>query len=130
MRAQLTHYQVYLVYNIVYLPSLKYGLPSTSQSFQQIDDIHRYAIDKSLSRMGYNQSTPRALVYGPTEFGGFGVRYLYTEMLGMKLYTVVSHLWADTQLGKSFRINLNYLQLTAVITEPILESRVAIPHQQ
>jgi hypothetical protein len=72
--------------------------------------------------MGYDWSTPRALVYGPTEFGGFGVRQLYTEMLGMKLDTVVSYLRADTQFGKAFRINLNYLQLTAGITEPILES--------
>jgi hypothetical protein len=127
-RAQLTHYQVYLAYNIVYLPSLKYGLPSTSLSFQQIDDIHRFAVDKFISGMGYDRSTPCALVYGLAEFGGFGIRHLYTEMLGMKLDTVISHLQANTQFGKAFRINVNYLQLTAGITEPILESRTQLPY--
>jgi hypothetical protein len=76
--------------------------------------------------MGYDRSTPRALIYGPSEFGGFGIRHLYTEMLGMKLDTVVSHLRADTQLGRAFRINLNYLQLTAGITEPMLESQTPL----
>jgi hypothetical protein len=122
LRANLTNYQISLSYNIVFLPSLKYGLPSISLSFKKIEDIHRYAVDKILSRMGYDCSTSRALLYGPAEFGGFGIRHLYTEMMGMKLDTVVSHLRADTQLGKAFRINLNYLQLTAGITEPILES--------
>jgi hypothetical protein len=128
LRASLTRYQVYLSYNIVYLPSLKYGLPSTSLSFCQIDDIHKFAVDKFLSGMGYDPSTPRALIYGPSEFGGFGIRHLYTEMVGMKLDTVVSHLRADTQLGKAFRINLNYLQLTAGILEPVLESRTPLPY--
>jgi hypothetical protein len=122
LRAPLTHYHVYLAYNIVFLPSLKYGLPSTTLSFRQIEDIHKYAVDKFLSGMGYDRSTPRALIYSPSEFGGFGIRHLYTEMLGMKLDTVVSHLRAETQFGKAFRINLNYLQLTAGISEPILES--------
>jgi hypothetical protein len=76
--------------------------------------------------MGYVQSTPRALIYGPSESGGFGIRHLYTEMLGMKLDTVVSHIRADTQLGRAFR--MNYLQLTAGITEPILESRQPLPY--
>jgi hypothetical protein len=127
-RAQLTHYQVYLAYNIVYLPSLKYGLPSTSLSFQQIDDIHWFEVDKVLSGMGYDRSTPSALIYGPAEFGGFGIRHLYTEMLGMKFNTVISHLRVNTQFGKAFRISLNYLQLTARITEPILECRTQLPY--
>jgi hypothetical protein len=119
----LTQYQVHLSYNIVYLPSLKYGLPSTSLSFKQTDNKHKFAVDKFLSGMDYDRSTARALIYGPPEFRGFGIRHLYTEMLGMNLDTVVSHLCADTQLGKAFRINLNYFQLTAVTTEPILESQ-------
>jgi hypothetical protein len=127
-RATLTHYQVYLAYNTVFLPSLKYGLPSTSLSFKQIEGIHRFAVNKFLSGMGYDRSTPRALVYRPVEFGGFGVRHLYTEILGMKLDSVVSHLRANTQFGKAFQINLNYLQLTSGTTEPILESSIHLPY--
>jgi hypothetical protein len=78
--------------------------------------------------MGYDTSTPRALIYGPTEFGRFGIQHLYTEMLGMKLDTVTSHLRANNQCGKAFRINLNYLRLMAGITELLLESRTQLPY--
>jgi hypothetical protein len=59
----LTQYQVYPAYNIVNLPSLKYGFPFTSLSFHQIDDIHKYAVGKYLSGMGYARSIPRVLIY-------------------------------------------------------------------
>jgi hypothetical protein len=110
------------------MPSLKYGLPSTSLLFKQIEDLPRFAVEKFLSGMGYDRSTPRAMIYEPLEFGGFGVRHLYTEMLGMKLDTIISHLRANTQLGKAFQINLNYLQLTAGITEPVLESTTSVTY--
>jgi hypothetical protein len=85
-------------------------------------------VDKFISGMGYDRSTPRALIYGPTEFGGFGIHHLYTEMLGMKLDTVVSHLWANTKLGKAFRINLNYLRLRPGVAEPVLETNTLLPY--
>jgi hypothetical protein len=81
----LTHKQATLAYNLVYISSLKYGLPSTSLTYKKITEIHRYAVDKFISAMGIDHSTHRALIYGPSEYGGFGVRHLYTEMMGMKL---------------------------------------------
>jgi hypothetical protein len=93
---RLTNKQGTLAYNLVYIALLKYGLPSTSQSYEQIDKIHRYRVDKFISAMGIDHSTHRALIYGPSEYGRFGVRHLYTEMMGMKLETLISHLWAGT----------------------------------
>jgi hypothetical protein len=112
-----------LAYNLVYISSLKYGIPLTSLSYKQITEIHRYAVDKFNSAMGIDHSTHRALVYGPTEYGGFGVRHLYTEMMGMKLETLISHIRAGSQLGLSFIININYIQLHAGIGTPILLSK-------
>jgi hypothetical protein len=107
----LNHRQGALAYHLVYISSLKYGLPSASLSWSQIDQIHKYAVDKFLSVMGYDHSTHRALVYRPAEFGGLGVRHLYTETLGMKIDTVMSHIRAQSDLGTSFIININYIQL-------------------
>jgi hypothetical protein len=70
--------------------------------------------------MGHDHSTHRALIYGPSEHGGFGVRHLYTEMLGMKLETIISHLLAQSDLGKIFTININYLQLLSGCGNPVL----------
>jgi hypothetical protein len=75
--------------------------------------MHKYAVDKFLSGMGYDHSTPRALIYGPSKFGGLGIQHLY--------------IW-NSLLGQAFRINLNYLQLTAGIIEPILESCTPLPY--
>jgi hypothetical protein len=78
--------------------------------------------------MGYDRSNPQALIYGPTKFDGFRVQHLSMEMLSMKIDTVIVHLRANTQLGKAFCINLNYLQLTAGITEPVLESSIPLTY--
>jgi hypothetical protein len=53
----LTHKQATLAYNLVCISSLKYGLPSTSLSYQQITKIHKYAVNKFLSAMGIDHST-------------------------------------------------------------------------
>lgn len=119
----LTKKQATLAYNLVYISSLKYGLPSTTLSYQQITNIHRYAVDKFISAMGIDHSTHRALIYGPSEYGGFGVRHLYTEMMGMKLETVISHIRSESQLGTLFEININYIQLLAGTGTPIFQSR-------
>jgi hypothetical protein len=66
----LTHKQATLVYNLVFISSLKYGLPLTSLSYVQINKIQKYAIDKFVSAMGIDHSTHRALIYGPSEYGG------------------------------------------------------------
>jgi hypothetical protein len=73
--------------------------------------------------MGIDHSTHQALIYGPTEYGGFGVRHLYTEMMGSKLETVISHIQSESELGISFIININYIQLLAGIGEPVFESK-------
>jgi hypothetical protein len=88
----LTNRQATLAYNLVYISLLKYGLPSNSLSYQQITKIHFYAVDKFKSAIGIGHNTHRALIYGSTEYGGFGVQHLYPEMMGMKKEIVISHI--------------------------------------
>jgi hypothetical protein len=118
----LTHKQATLTYNLVYISSLKYGLPSTDLSYDQINKIQRYAVDKFISSKGIDHSTHRVLIYGPSEYGGFGVCHLYTEMMGMKLETLISNLRAESELRTSILIKINYLQLLAETSKPIMES--------
>jgi hypothetical protein len=40
----LTHKQARLAYSLVHISSLKHGLPSISLSYQQITEIHQYAV--------------------------------------------------------------------------------------
>jgi hypothetical protein len=48
---------------------------------------------------------------------------LFSEMMGMKLETVISYICAETVLGKSIIVNLNYLQLSAGIENPLFTCR-------
>jgi hypothetical protein len=41
-----------MAFNVMYLPAMKYGLPATSLSLEDIEDIQKYAIDKFLFGYG------------------------------------------------------------------------------
>jgi hypothetical protein len=97
--ARLNRKQATQVYNAIYMSSMKYSLPATAFKLKDIEAIHRFDVDKFLSAMGYDRSTHRALIFGPKEYGGFGLRHLYTEMEGMKLELMISHIRAKTALG-------------------------------
>ena len=120
--AQLSRKQAKMAYRMVYISSLKYGLPACSLTVEQILHIQSSTIDKFLPFMGFEHGSKRLLIHGPKEMGGAGIPHLYTEMMGLKLESFISHIRADTILGKPFRINLNYIQLIAGTETPIFES--------
>jgi hypothetical protein len=124
----LNRHQMQLAFNMMYIPSMKYGLPATSSSIQNIEYIQRYAVDKFLSAMGYDHSIPQDLIFGPQELGVFGIRHLFTEMMGMKLDTIIARIRADSNLGKAMVININYIQLICGMEEPILTSTRKLPY--
>jgi hypothetical protein len=107
------------VYNMVYILSLNYSLPTTSLSIEIMEYIQRFAIDKFLSSMGPGHSAHWALLFDPLEYGGFD---WYTEMIGVNLDCLISNITHGTKLGKSIRININILQLAVGLATPILES--------
>ena len=57
----------------------QYQLPLGVSSFteSQADKIQRKAVELTLPKIEINQNTSRALVYGPTKFGGIGLYHLY-----------------------------------------------------
>jgi hypothetical protein len=94
--------QANMAYKTIYIPSMRYGLPSCSLSCDEIDKIQKYTLDKFLPFMGYEHGAPRALIHGPQEMGGCEIPHLYTEMMGLKKESIIAHIRADTTLGKSF----------------------------
>jgi hypothetical protein len=107
---------------------MKFSLPAASLSRAEIEEIQKFTVNKFLSATGYDHSMHRSVVFGPTNFGGVGMRHLFTEMMEMKLNTVLSHIRANLTLGKSMRINIDYIQLTSGMTTPIFESSNPIPY--
>jgi hypothetical protein len=113
---------------MMYMPAMNYGLPATSFSLEDIEHIQKYAINEFISAIGYDHSMPRDLIFGPEEFVGFNVRHLFTEMMGMKLDSIISHMRSDSSLGKAIVININYIQVILGLEKPILSSTQCIPY--
>jgi hypothetical protein len=85
-------------------------------------------VDKLILAMGIDHSIHRSLIYETSEYGGCGVRHLSTEVMGIKLKTVISHLHAETELRTSLKININYIQLLSCIGTPIFQSQEDISY--
>jgi hypothetical protein len=60
---------IHTTYNMIYMSSMTYSLPATLLSYESCDNIQKYAITQFLPAMGYEQSMPRAVVYGPADMG-------------------------------------------------------------
>jgi hypothetical protein len=73
--------------------------------------------------MGYEHGFPRALIHGPEEMGGAEIPHLFSEMMGMKIEAIISHVRANTVLGKSIKINIDHLQLCSGLAQPIFTSK-------
>jgi hypothetical protein len=119
----MTRKQAGMAYKMIYIPSMKYGLPACSLSLNTIESIQSSTLDKFLPYMGYDHGSPRALIHGPFEMGRAEIPHLYTEMMGMKLETIIAHIRSDTVLGKSLKININNIQLCSGIKNPIFSCR-------
>jgi hypothetical protein len=59
----LTHKQARLAYDLEYISSAIYISPSNKLSYNQITQIHRYAVEKFISAMGIDHSTHCAIIY-------------------------------------------------------------------
>jgi hydroxylamine reductase (hybrid-cluster protein) len=66
---------------------------------------------------------PRCIVYGAQKFSGLGFQQLFIESGCNKIQSMVCHINNNTMLGKMTQINLNWVQLTSGLSNPIMESR-------
>jgi hypothetical protein len=58
-----------MAYKMVYIPSMKYGLPACSLTLDKINYIQNYTLDKFRPAMGFDHGSPRATIHGPQENG-------------------------------------------------------------
>ena len=114
-------YQADIALRMIYMPAMCYSLPAVSIPEPVLDKIQNKALESFVPALGFNPGYPRAMVLGPTEFGGMGVPHLYTEMNVAKLEYLIMHIRHNSDLGKLFRINLNWMQIHLGIATPLFE---------
>ena len=118
-------YQADVAIRMIYTPAMCYSLPAISISEAALDKIQNKALETFVPVSGYNKGTPRAMILGPMAYGGMGIPHLYTEMMATKIEYLIMHIRHNSDLGKLFRININWLQLNIGISTPYFE----YPHE-
>jgi hypothetical protein len=121
-----------LGYDTMYVPAMTYANCVSSLTESQAEFIQCKATSVWLSALGYNRNTPRAVVYGPKEFGGLGFRHLHTEQGISGVLTLLKHLRAHrhgSALCRLVELSIANLDLEAGLgVHSLTDPHVYAPH--
>jgi hypothetical protein len=111
-------------FTTVYTPSICYPLATTSISQQTLQNIQKPVISSVLSRMGFNQHMPRAVVFASKYRGGIGLLDLYSEQGASQIKLLITNLRSNTYLHNTIHILLESYQVaTGMIGNPLIDLR-------
>ena len=109
---------------------MTYALPCSSyMTKQQLHLAQKKMTSTSFSKRGYSSKTPRAVVFGPRRFLGIGDRHLYYKQGIVGTLQLLKHIRSGSKLGTFVQIGLDWTQLHAGVSFPILEeTSLSLPH--
>jgi len=110
-----------IVYQSRYKPMIRYCLPVTTFTQEELNKIQKKFIFLLLPKLGINRHAPRIMIYGPTSRGGRGIIDLLLEQPLQHLYTNLGHMRRNDNVGKLLRITLNDTQLETGLDKPFFE---------
>jgi hypothetical protein len=108
-------------YTTVFVPSIRYVLPTSSISQSILQKLQSPIINTVLTKLGYNRHMPRAVVFAPTTLGGIGLLDLFTEQGCSKITIIISHIRSQSPLHIPLIVLFETYQLIAGITTSPLE---------
>jgi hypothetical protein len=129
-KGQLNTRQAKLAYSCCYIPSMIYSLTAVSLTMKQLDQIQQKATTQLTRASGYEISFPKAVIHGPTEFGGLGFQKLYVESNVNKIESILCHINKQTTLGATMKMNINWIQMHSGIQQPFLETTNPLEYLQ
>jgi hypothetical protein len=120
--SSLAKYTARLGYRTMVCPALEYPLTVTQFIQEHCDTITSPILRSCMSQMGYNQNSPKEVVYGPVELGGFGLRDLFIEQGIHQVTALVGHLREKkSKTGNMMKIELDWCHLQAGTGDHLLE---------
>jgi hypothetical protein len=112
-----------LGYKTMVCPALEYPLTVTQVTQEQCDKITSPTLRSCMSQMGYNRNSPKEVVYGPVEMGGFGFHDLFIEQGIHQVTALVGHLREpQSKTGNMMKIELDWCNLQAGTGDHLLEN--------
>jgi hypothetical protein len=100
-----------MAYNAFYMPSMGYGTPVTKLTKKDCEEIQIPVVNVILPNMGIDRSTPRAVVFGTSQFGGLGLTHLAAQQGHTRLYYLLGHIRCGDATGRLVQMLLEYTQL-------------------
>jgi hypothetical protein len=105
-------------------------IPATHFQEKDLTTIKNKALTSFLPKMGYNKNTARAVVYGPQECGGIGIKNLYVKQSVEQIKAYMQHTRLESPLGHIVQINRIWVQLIAGIARPLFEDTKTLFHME
>lgn len=103
--------EVWLAMTTTVWHSLCYPLSSINLSKHQCKQLMKPLLQYALPALGVCRTFPRDIVFAPSQFGGLGIRHLYTTQEITLLKDIISHTARGSLLGELYRQSLSTLIL-------------------
>ena len=122
----LNHRCTWRYYHGIFIPLVMYNFAANSIKAKHLDKLQSKTTCMFLPILGYNRNTSKAIVYGPTEYGGIDMRIFRHEQGLAKVESLSKH-WRsnESDANRILRIVLHWDQYIAGISTPILENTTA-----
>jgi hypothetical protein len=125
----MVRHEAWTYYFAIYITSVGYSLPVCHFTRHRLDHIQRKAMNAIFSKCGFNKNTKRAILFGPSVYGGANFRHLYTEQGVGQILMFLKYWRTEGQQGTILRIALSWSQMAAGTSTSILEDvTTPLPH--
>jgi Reverse transcriptase (RNA-dependent DNA polymerase) len=118
---RLFKYRVHLAYNSMYTKSLQFPLGVTMMTYETANQISMRTTQAIIGAMGLNRQAPRQIVFAPTSKLGLGLKHHYMVQGTKHVKQLVSHVRQQDTNGKLYKATLEFSQLLAGTTTPLLQ---------
>jgi hypothetical protein len=119
--SNITRQQARRAYSSNCLSAVLYSLTSVDLTQKQLETLQKIIIGPFIQKCGYERCFPRDVVYGPMKLGGLNMHHIYVETNCRKIETLITHINADTELGRLFICTLKWYQMTLGLMKGIFE---------
>jgi hypothetical protein len=107
-QCQMTLSNMQMIYRTVFGPAVKYVLPATTLSDKFLTDVQKPIVVLALSKMGFNQHMPRAVVMAPLHFGGLGLFDLVVEQGLSQVVFILAHIRSSSPAAQTIFVLLEH----------------------
>ena len=120
-RAPLTPYEGVIVYKMYYIPKVGYPLSLTKFTKKECEDIQSQFYQYAPPKMGLNRHTPKALLFGPLQLGGFNLHDIYPDQIIRHVTKISQHIRRNDSVGKAFTSNLRVFEILLGSNKPLMK---------